>query len=257
MTAYPGFWTVNQYRETYKLKPNGLKKAESSDFGTWVQDQPQNTQRILGPCKSDAHWGKIKLFQTLVTSDGSSEVVINKSKKWVICLDPDSPFAGNIYNKDPKSLIYLKFVLSTFARPIHIIIKTLFHATLIDLVAIVVEGIRMDRSAEEIGRRVFCSLVDIVRTPVYGIAILIVSVVGIIASPFHMALVYDIRAVIARLARELHWGRYVDGPIDLTPCMQPRVNIMEYTLNPQALIVGKTYEDATNPVLVALENRLY
>jgi hypothetical protein len=82
---------------------------------------------------------------------------------------------------------------------------------------------------------------------------MIVALAGIVLAPFHPEFVYDIRALIGRLSRELGWGERM-GLHDCNPCMQPYINIMEYTLNDQKIVKGRGYVNLANPVLVGLEN---
>lgn len=263
MTAYPGIWSVHDYQKDFY--PSKKKKADVAEFGGWVQDQPEATQNIFVPCKRDHRWGKIsRTFYKEIYYDkdgrkvrqedpeGSKEIITNK-QKFVICLDPDSPFAGNIYNDDSKRLVYVKFAASLCFRPFHAVGYTLYSATLAHAAVIIFRGIRDQKPAGETLQKVVCSLADIVRTPVYEVAIMVVTIAGLLTVPLHPELVYDFRAVIARLNRELGWGKKVASH-DYMPCMQPKLNIMEFTLNDQSIWQGREYEDITNPVLVGLDN---
>ncbi len=264
MTAYPGIWSIQDYQKDFH--PSKKVNADPSEFGAWLQDQPVETQNILVPCKSDKRWGKVvRIFYKEVyynkdhkkvnveDPEGSKEVFIKK-QKFVISLDPKSPFAGNIYNDDDKILVYTKFVASLVFRPVHTVAYTLYNATLIHAAVIIFKGIAKDKPASETLQKVVCSLVDIVRVPVYEVAIMIVTIVGILTAPFHPELVYDFRAVIGRLNRELGWGKK-EGGHDYMPCMQPKINIMQYTLNDQPVYPQRKYENEANPVLVGLDNR--
>lgn len=224
LTACPGLWELGKYRE---LHTQIYKKANPSDFFEWRKTHPDL------PISQEGRWATIQY---------------GKEKK-IICLDPSSPYAGNIYWNDSKEVIYHKLLVSALFRPVHLVIKTLWHAILLDSLMIVIHGIyqncinsKQAPSAEEIGKRIVRSLVDIVRTPIYDVALLMVTVAGLLAAPLQPELVYDIRALIGRLSRELNWGVRMPMGIgflhDLTPCMQPDVNIMEFTLNEQSIEAG-------------------
>lgn len=258
MTAYPGIWTPREYDK--HNTSDGLVKAKPSDFAIWLEAQPDGTKKLLVPeGKKAKRWIRMerKIYLNAegkrVAADQPHQKV--KKQRKVICVDPKSPNAGNIHNDDSRLLIYNKFCISFIARPFHIVFKTIYHVTLIETACILIKGIKEGQKADKVAKRVFRSLTDIVRTPVYGTAIMIVTLAGIIGAPFYPDFVYDIRAAIARLSRESTWGKRKDFFVELTPCMQPEVNIMEYTLNEQRRHENKHYEDASNPVLVALDNK--
>lgn len=263
MTGYPGVWSEREYQKDFFPPPR--QKADPSQFATWRQAQPAATRALFVSCKGDARWGKVsRIYDKKVylnksgravsrqQSDGSI-LVVKKTQKYVICLDPDSRFAGNIYNNDDRSLIYAKLWMSLIYRPLHAVSYTLYNATLVHAAQIIINGIINEKPASEILRKVVCSLADIVRVPVYSVAILIVTIAGALSIPFHSVLAYDFRAAIGRLNRELGWGEK-EGLHDYMPCMQPKINIMEWTLNLQVVVRKKQYEDITNPVLIGLDN---
>lgn len=264
MTAYPGIWSEQEYQKDFH--PSIYKKADHSQFATWCQDQPVATQNLFTPFEGDSRWGKVsRTFYKEVYFNNKDKVVPQEDpegskrvttthQRYTICLDPNSRFSGNFYHNDAKIELYIKFLASAIFRPVHTVFYTLYNATLIHAAVIIFEGIKEEKPANEILQKVVCSLADIVRTPVYEVAILIVTVAGLLLAPFHPELMYDLRAVVGRLNRELGWGKR-EGLHDFMPCMQPLGNVMEFTLNDQLIQQNKWYEDVTNPVLVALDNR--
>lgn len=266
MTAYPGIWSEREYQADFFPPTQFNIKADPSDFAAWLPAQSDATKNILVPFKEDSRWGKVCRIKKQVfyfdkdnksvnqeDPEGHTQVIKMK-QDYVICLDPKSPFAGNIHNNDSKLLIYFKLFESLCFRPIHTVGYTLYNLTLVHTAVIIFNGIKDKKPANETLQKVVCSLADIVRTPIYGTAILIVTIAALLSAPFHPTLVYDFRAVIARLNREFGWGEK-NGLHDFTCCFQPHVNIMEYTLNEQKFIDGILYEDRTNPVLVGLDNK--
>jgi hypothetical protein len=68
------------------------------------------------------------------------------------------------------------------------------------------------------------SLADIVRTPVYGVVLTVISLAGVIAIPFSPNLAYDVREVYGNVEQSLNWGiRRTETT--LARCFQPICNI--------------------------------
>lgn len=249
-TACPGVWSDTDYRRFHKQH---YKKADK-DFGAWWAGQDDSITSLITPCK-DPRWGIIRANVTL--TDAKTDTSYQIKRKFVICLDSKSDYAGNIYNPDSKLGIYCKIFQSVLARPVHMVIKTLYHATLIGVARAIFNGIKKDKPIKEISKSVVRNLCDIVRTPIYETALLVLSVAGLLAAPFNPVLVYDFRATIGQLSNELNWGKRYDLFINLTPCMLRLANIMDFELNKQNLYVNYVYSDESNPTLVALENGIF
>lgn len=176
----------------------------------------------------NGRWGWKIDRQEYVKVTGHSTNSTEKYKRIVACLDPKSPFAGNIYRNDDKDIIYIKLVGNTLFRPIYFVAKTLSHLLLIETAMIIFK--KPDKYAVQTDKttRVFRSLADIIRTPIFGVTMTIVSLAGVILSPFYPPLVYEIRATIAALARELNWGEEVKHlKHDFSLCFQPLGNIAD------------------------------
>lgn len=248
-TACPGVWSDADYRS---LHQSTYKKADAKNFGSWWQNQENSVTSLVTPCKKDPRWGIIRHAATVKSEAGP----FPSKRKYVICLDPQSEYAGNIYYADHKLEIYSKIFFSVLARPFHMGLKTLYHASLIGVVRAIFKGICEDRPIKEIGKSIVRNLIDVVRTPIYEVALIVISIAGLLAIPFSPVLAYDFRAQIGQLSNELYWDRRYELFIDLTPCMRRRANIMDFELNHQKIHKKYVYSDESNPILVALENGL-
>jgi hypothetical protein len=258
-TAYPGVWPEKAYA---RLHPEKRQKAEPEEYAAWIQRQPKNVKRIFKPCPGNPRYARIERIVKLNLSPEQPPVTYKH--RCIVCIDPKSEHAGNIYNSDSKLLLYWKFFLSTLARPVHLVVKTLYHLSLIGVAKIIFEGIKKGENPKDLGQKIVRSLADIVRTPLYELVMTIVSAVALLVAPFQPTLLYDFRSFTGKLSNELFWGRAkkADMPVNLTPCMSRVVNIMDFEKNPdrQRILIDENgndriqYRDKTNLTLVALDN---
>jgi hypothetical protein len=93
----------------------------------------------------------------------------------------------------------------------------------------IMTGIHQNQSAYEINLAAWINVkynfVDIVRTPLYTTAMLVVTVSAVIIGPFAPHKLYDLRALAGRLEIALNRGQ--DSLWNLAPCFQPIDNLME------------------------------
>lgn len=246
-TSCPGVYSATDYNRFNRTQR--VTKADPKNFDTWRKGQPKEVINLVTPCK-DPRWGKIH-YESKRISIGVEKT---SSSTYVICLDSKSEYAGNIYMGEPKHEIYVKIFCSAILRPVHMAGKFLYHATLIGVARVVLMGILEKKPAKQIGKSVVRNLVDIVRTPIYETALLIVSLVALVVIPFSPKLTYDFRAALGSLSNELYWSRRYEFGIDLTPCMRRRANVMDFEQRWQRTKKGVIYRDENNLVLRALDN---
>lgn len=276
-SALPGAWPEQSYARFNP--PNRLKKAQGKEYATWAAHQPRSVMRNLKPLKYNPRFAQMDRVVKVRFEDGVNLAtpVVHK-QRYVVCIDPKSDHAGNIYNTDSKIILYFKFFLSLIARPVHLIVKTGYHLLFIGVfraiadhaknkkaekAALVDPNVKLskkpeDKAAGSLGQRVVRSLVDIVRTPLYELIMIIVTLTALITAPFCPTLLYDFRAFTGHLTKELFWGAKYDMPVNLTPCMYRIGNIMDFEKNASLQRPDKddkvVYADPTNPTLVALDN---
>jgi hypothetical protein len=134
---------------------------------------------------------------------------------------------GEIYEDYSHLKIYAQMFAHCWARPIQIVTKTLYHLALpISLPHTLYVSIREERyedvsncyiAGKCIRRLVQCTL-DIVRTPLYGTAMIIVSLAALVYKPTSSTQLYDFRATIAKIQRSLYWG---SAEVDSLDFFQP------------------------------------
>lgn len=254
-TACPGVWKARAYD---RFGPSRYQKSDPSEFKEWWAQQPDSVKKIIHPYKTDARWAKIQHLFNTVVRDSQGTILERKpfEQQYVICIDAESEYAGNFYNDDSLRVIYLKFFLSACIRPFHLIAKTIYFLSLAAFIKAIVNGVKKKEKGKALALRLIRPIVDIVRTPLYGLVLMVVAIGALIISSFKPTLLYDCRALTGRLLHELYWSRRPALGSDLTPCMRRLGNLMDYEKNLQwAKNPRLEYPNPENPLLVALENR--
>lgn len=242
-TAFPCAWSESKYAR-FNPKPKYIK-SKPSEYGSWAAKQPNNVMCHLKPSKTNPRFAVLKRPVKIFFEENEKGAMVPLAEpkvyraRFVVAIDPKSCYAGNIYNTDSKIVLYIKFFLSTIARPIHMVAKTCYHLFLIGVIKEIGKEIKqqiaekkaleegkvlekekpVDKAAGTLGQRIVRQLVDIFRTPLYETIMTIVSLTALITAPFSPGLLYDFRAFTGKLTKELFWGAKHDMPVNLTPCM--------------------------------------
>lgn len=151
---------------------------------------------------------------------------------------------GEIYLDCRKRKIFTKCLFLTFFRPIHTcVLKTAWHLSIIGpLVAEIISIAAQQKEANaaegqaplsggQIAKRLVVStgqsLLDILRTPLYGIAMTIVYIAGVVIAPFSPNSLYRVREYAGFLERRMLRVQDIfdGGGWVLTPCFNPMLNI--------------------------------
>lgn len=142
---------------------------------------------------------------------------------------------GDIYLDCGARKIWAKCCLYSILQPIVLTVKTVYHLFLPFSIPYTIyktvqaakneenkisEAELMKKIIKEVGK----NLVDMVRTPLYAIAITIVGIAGVIIGPFAPKLLYDIRITAGKLDKSLNWDE--NSPWILFRCFQPIDNLM-------------------------------
>lgn len=144
---------------------------------------------------------------------------------------------GDMYLDCSVKLIYAKFLIHTFYRPIHVCFKTLYHLAIpISITHAVMSTIfdMKNKAKENEGEEITwtdifkkCvinsvhSLCDIVRTPFYGIALEIVSLAANIIGLFVPSYLLDLRKIEGKLILALYRDdRSNDRSNIFCPCLE-------------------------------------
>lgn len=191
----------------------------SVEFENWKKNHPRIVNNYFTyPNGKNCRWGRVRCKWLKKGCNGQGiPHVINS------CIDMKT---GEIYFDDNKRTIYGKFCLLSVGRPLHGIVKTLYHASLFGVAHEIFKPIKGQQSKNKRLKNVVKSLVDIVRTPIYTIALTILSIAAVIIGPLRPTLLYDLRALAGKIEKSLVRGERYNGFI-LAPCFQVRVNIMD------------------------------
>lgn len=234
-------------------KINSLKmrtKMKSELFQNWRKDNPFIEDYFFYPEGEDCHWGRVKANWNEKREQGK-----DLSHLCAFTIDLQT---GDIYLDCSKRKIWAKCLLLSAARPLYGLVKTVYHLVAplsipIEIFKAIVEGRERQQSSSEIAaaawRNVKNSLTDIIRTPFYTIAMMIVTLAGIIIGFFAPHKLYDIRALAGRLERDLNRGQ--ENLWTIARCFQPLNNLMDiHKKNYKTL--DTEYED--DPTLQGLNN---
>lgn len=142
---------------------------------------------------------------------------------------------GEIFTDCRRRKIFAKHLTCIFLRPIHILIKTIWHASII--LPLISQGKKLyhnKQTKEETLNNIKNSIKDIIRTPCYGVAMTVVSLAAVVLAVFSPNFLYRTRDFVGKLERKLHrttkWRR---SDYTFSPCFSPINNIQhlnEYTL---------------------------
>lgn len=121
--------------------------------------------------------------------------------------------------------IYAKCALLTVFRPIHTIIgKTVYHILGIGIAQEVLKWRRKKQTGTDCLWHVGRELVDILRTPLYGVALTVMHVAGVIFGLIYPPSLYRIREVAGRIELSLNWGNRFSEWV-LAFCFTPLGNL--------------------------------
>jgi hypothetical protein len=175
--------------------------------------QWESNNKVFLDCyikKTSSHWGKI--------SYGLAGVIDGKEKS-IKYTDEIDLINYDLYIKLPLHRIQSIFCSMILARPLKTIIKTCYHicfpisipkeiyGSILKEKALVAKGLSKNPDylwvATLAGAK---SIADIIRTPVYGIALTLIAVAGTAISFFKPELINDVRKLHGKVEVHLYWG---------------------------------------------------
>lgn len=130
--------------------------------------------------------------------------------------------------------IWAKCVALTFIRPLHtIILKTVYHILLpislpLEIASRYLTARKYNLSIQKTiclcVVKVFYSLQDIFRSPLYGTILTIISLSGVLIGPIAPEKLYDIRELYSKVESSLNDGKQISA-WRLAPCFLPFTNL--------------------------------
>jgi hypothetical protein len=174
-----------------------------------------------------------------------------------------------VYNADPKGTIALKFLGLTLASStIILIFKTLYHVFLpLSLTYQIItkvkhvqkKALQQDKPiakldlAKKILKVIGKNLIDIIKTPLFAIAMTIVLLASLILAPFKTSLLYVGRWFYGELLMSLNWGKKITLWC-IAPCMLPLADLTKNENKRNYKEVDTDYYDVPGTDLHALNN---
>lgn len=111
---------------------------------------------------------------------------------------------GELYLDCRKRKIFVKHLVLSVLRPLNTCMMTIWHASIIAPLAVeILAVIRGNQSIRDLGINTAESLADIIRTPLYGLAITVVHVAAIILAPISPNSLYKTREIAGKLERKM------------------------------------------------------
>ena len=112
------------------------------------------------------------------------------------------------FNGDRVAIITAKCAGLIFARPLHTAYKTLYHILILPIMLLRDPGSLTNH------------LIDIVLTPIYGIILTALAIVGLVLGLFGSEKIYDLRLLMGKIEQSLNRGEKYTS-LTLAPCFQP------------------------------------
>ncbi len=129
--------------------------------------------------------------------------------------------AWNFYLDDKPAKIYAKCLAQLILRPIHTALKTIYHLSVVAPLLYEISQTRHRRQSKQDGlKNMLKSLADIVRTPLYGLAIKITSAAILMLGPFLPDGMYAGRALLGKIEQMANWGKK-HASWTMAGCFQP------------------------------------
>lgn len=174
----------------------------------------EKLQKNIHPLvKNDPRWGNLIMIWHEKKADNTTIKHI-----YAACIDRrDSSF----YLDCPPGRIYAKCVAQLLFRPLHIALKTFYHLTVVlPVINEVGKSLTEQRASKTFLRNLGKSMLDIVRTPLYGTVMMVKSAALLCRGPGNPARLYEGRAALGKIEKHANWGEKETIWI-LAGCFQP------------------------------------
>ena len=217
---------------------------------------PEDIKRTEGPrskwMQLTCHWNKINENNVIVPH--CIEPIINaKTEK--------------LYVPDQKSDMAIKFLGMIIYTPIALIAKTVYHLVLpISLGHQIFLAVNKFKATEDAAQKngaphlakrivkvIIRNLIDIVKTPLYAIAMTVVALATIIFSIFKSTFLYEGRVAYGELLMSLNWGNK-KSIWTITPCMVPIADLKKNEKKFNYTEEDKIYQGPQGTKIDALNN---
>lgn len=127
---------------------------------------------------------------------------------------------GSLYLDCRPGLIFAKCFAQLLLRPLHTLVKTVYHAAMIPILTDLPKLFKRQMQAADFSANAIRSIKDIMRTPVYGLALMAASIAVLVSGVFHPASIYEGRRLLGKIEEEANHGRKHTS-WTLAKCFQP------------------------------------
>lgn len=195
-------------------------------FDDWRKTHSYIEQKIAPIKESESRWGRL---MTQWNEKKSPENILFHRCAFALDLR-----TGDLYLDCSESKIWRKCVALCFARPLIGTAKTFYHLCLpisipLEIFKAVWEGVQEKHSFYQITSsariRVVNNTTDIVRTPLYTVALTIMSIQAVVVGLYSPVRLYDLRKEAGRLENALNRG--IESMWTCVPCFQPIHHLMQ------------------------------
>lgn len=130
----------------------------------------------------------------------------------------------DIYGDGSSFIIAKKCAALILVRPIHTLVMTLYHATLLGVGHHLWHYAAGNQDGTSCIKNCAKSLADIIRTPLYGIVLTVLAAVSALSYPLIKDRIFDLRTVMGKIEQSLFWGER-HASATLAHCFQPMANL--------------------------------
>jgi hypothetical protein len=177
------------------------------DYETYISNLQQYIIVEYLSTTGELNWGRI----ICIWNEKKDDKIITHT--YAACVDG---ITGEIYVDDRPSVIFTKIFAHMCARPLFTIVKTICHLTLFLTLKEIGNVFITKKSFSQKIKNIFKSIVDIVLTPLYGLALTVSSAAILTLAPFKNEILYDGRKFLGHLENRSNWDENSDWI--LTPC---------------------------------------
>jgi hypothetical protein len=162
--------------------------------------------------RTDSPWGHLICKWHEKKSNGKQLV-----HTYAFCIDRQE---WGLYLDCRPVKIFAKCLAQLIARPFHIAVKTIYHLSMIPIFYEIAQTYRGLQSKQECLKNSMRSLADIIRTPLYGLAMIVTSIAMLVISPFAPESLFTGRMLLGKIEQKACWDE-IHTPWTLAKCFQP------------------------------------
>lgn len=158
----------------------------------------------------------------------------------------------DVYFDCRRRKIWAKMLSLSFTYPLLGTVKTLYHLSMIPVAKEIFNSLKGEQTVRTGLKNSVKSIADIVRTPLYAVVLLVISVASTCLIIVHPNAAYGARKLYGDIERSLNWGDKESAWI-LSKCFQSKFNL-ETVTDPEKMKDFKRLEKKYKRKLAKIEN---